>query len=87
MTIRYSKRFQRQFKVLRPGERERFRRRLELFRRDPYADQLSHHVLKGSYAGLHSINIGGDLRALYIEKGNELILFELIGTHSQLYGK
>jgi addiction module RelE/StbE family toxin len=86
MTIKYSRRFRKQFQKLRLNEQKRFWKRLELVKDDPFSVQLNHHVLRGKYAGLHSINVGGDLRALYIEKGDELILFELIGTHSQLYG-
>jgi addiction module RelE/StbE family toxin len=86
MTIKFSKRFRKQFQKLRKSHQNKFWLQLELLKIDPYSKSLNHHVLKGKYAGMHSINIGGDIRALYIEKGNELILFELIGTHSQLYG-
>ena len=86
MTIRYSKRFRNQFQSLRKNEQNRFWQRLELFKLDSHSKLLNHHILQGKYSGLHSINIGGDLRALYIETGDKIILFELIGTHSQLYG-
>lgn len=86
MRIKYSRRFRKRFQKLRANEQKRFWQRLELLKNNPDATQLNHHVLKGQYLGLHSINVGGDLRALYIEKGDELILFELIGTHSELYG-
>lgn len=68
------------------NEQKRFWQRINTFRQDQFADILQHHVLQGKYAGLHSISIGGDLRALYVEQDNEIIIFELIGTHSQLYG-
>ena len=87
MTIRFSKRFRKQFQKLKSGEQDRFWDRLELFKRDQHSPQLSNHALKGIHQGLHSINIGGDLRALYIEKDGQIFIFELIGTHSQLYGK
>lgn len=86
MTIKFSKLFRKQFQKIRASEQKKFWKQLELLKADPYAAGLHHHVLRGKYAGLHSINVGGDLRALYIEKDDELILFELIGTHSQLYG-
>lgn len=86
MKIRYSKRFRKQFKKLRANEQNRFWKRLDIFIKDPESKVLNHHTLQGKYAGLHSINIGGDLRALYLEKDDQLILFELIGTHSRLYG-
>jgi mRNA-degrading endonuclease YafQ of YafQ-DinJ toxin-antitoxin module len=37
------------------------------------------------YLGYRSINITGDVRALYTVKEGALILFVFIGTHSQLY--
>lgn len=86
MKIKYSKRFRKQFKKLRNNEQKRFWERLEIFINHPNSKILNHHILQGRYAGLHSINVGGNLRALYLEKDNQLILFELIGTHSQLYG-
>ena len=87
MTIQFSKRFRKQFQKLRARERDRFWKQIEIFIKDPNAPQLHNHSLKGVYEGLHSINIGGDLRALYIEKDGQIYIFELIGTHSQLYGK
>jgi mRNA-degrading endonuclease YafQ of YafQ-DinJ toxin-antitoxin module len=38
--------------------------------------------------GYRSINVTGDWRALYSEQqqnGKEIIVFEMLGTHSQLY--
>lgn len=52
-------------------------------RTDP---RLRVHPLKGNYAGYWSMNISGDFRALFLEQGDEVIIFALIGTHSQLYG-
>ncbi|MGH7196082.1 MAG: type II toxin-antitoxin system RelE/ParE family toxin [Candidatus Saccharimonadales bacterium] len=87
MTIRYSKRFRKQFKKLRPKEKDRFWQRLELLKTRPYDKRLNNHLLSGDYAHMHSINIGGDLRALFSEAANgQIIIFELIGTHAQLYG-
>jgi mRNA-degrading endonuclease YafQ of YafQ-DinJ toxin-antitoxin module len=37
------------------------------------------------YAGVHSIDVTGDWRALY-RKESERILFIDLGTHDQLYG-
>ncbi|MDZ7744492.1 MAG: type II toxin-antitoxin system mRNA interferase toxin, RelE/StbE family [Candidatus Saccharibacteria bacterium] len=85
MTIRYTRRFKKQFQALKKNEQKRFWERLELFIQNPDHAQLRRHVLKGKYTGLYSINIGGDIRAVYIEMDDELILFKLIGTHSKLY--
>ena len=86
MTIKYSKRFRKQFQKRRSNEQDRFWDRLEIFKIDPHAKELNHHMLTGKYSGFHSISVGGDLRALYYEIDGDIILFDLIGTHSQLYG-
>jgi addiction module RelE/StbE family toxin len=56
-----------------------------LFEDNPYNPQLANHGLKGKYLGYRSISIGSDLRALYTIRGDTIILFAFIGSHSQLY--
>ena len=53
---------------------------------NPFDLRLNNHPLKGAYASCRSINVGGDLRAIY-EINNDRIVFRLIGTHAELYGK
>ena len=48
--------------------------------------KLKVHPLKGKYAGYWSMSISGDIRALYVSEGETIVIFALIGTHSQLYG-
>lgn len=43
-------------------------------------------MLAGKFKGLRSISISGDLRALYEVVGDEVYLYQMIGSHSQLYG-
>jgi addiction module RelE/StbE family toxin len=86
MTFQYSPKFKRQYKKLPPKLQKQFDERLQLFVKDPTNPKLRVHPLKGSYKGYWSMNISGDLRALYLKKGDELIIFALIGTHSQLFG-
>jgi len=89
MTIRYSKRFRKQFKKLRQAEQQRFWRQLAVFTANPSSASLYNHALTGQYKGYRSINVGGDLRALYHHQqtDTQAIVFDLIGTHGQLYGK
>lgn len=61
-----------------------FRQRLELFLKDPFNPLLRNHQLSGKLKHLRSINVTGDWRALYSEH-SEVIIFELLGTHSRLY--
>ncbi len=86
LKIEYSKKFWKQFSRLNPKIREQFKVRQRLWVNDPYHPQLHLHMLTGEYAGLYSINISGDIRALYEKVGDNYIIFGFIGTHSQLYG-
>lgn len=86
MTIQYLPKFKKQFKKLPPSIQDRFSERLKLYLSDPSDPQLRVHPLKGSYAGYWSINITGDIRALFLRQADEIIIFALIGTRSELYG-
>lgn len=84
-SIGFTKNFTNQFKVLRLKQKGCFYDRLDLFKKNPHDKALRDHALKGKYRGYRSIDIEGDLRALYSVKGNTIIIFGFIGTHSQLY--
>jgi len=84
--IDFTKSFTKQFKVLRTKQKERLYERLELFKKNPHDKALRDHALKGKYKGFRSIDIERDLRALYYVKGDVLVIFAFIGSHSQLYG-
>ncbi len=86
MTIRYLPKFKKQYKKLPNTFQKQFDERLQLFMNDPTAPQLRVHPLKGAYAGYWSMNVNGDIRALYTIRGDEVIIFALIGSHSELYG-
>jgi addiction module RelE/StbE family toxin len=88
MRINFSKRFFKQLEKLNRAKQELFWERLELWKDNPAHSMLNDHALKGRFAGARSINVGGDLRAVYrLLNGGRLALFDLIGTHHQLYGK
>lgn len=86
MTIQYMPKFKKQYKKLPKKFQLQFDERVHLFSLDPTNPQLRVHPLKGNFAGYWSMDVSGDIRALYINRGEELIIFGLIGTHSQLYG-
>lgn len=86
MIIQYTPKFKKQYKKLPSKYQEQFSDRIKLFVIDPTNLQLRVHPLVGTYRGYWSININGDLRALYLKNGDEIIVFALIGTRSQLYG-
>lgn len=85
MTISYSKNFIKQSKKLNQEIRKKLLERISLFSENPLHPLLRNHPLKGKYKNYRSIDITGDVRALYLQKENEAV-FDAVGTHSQLYG-
>jgi YafQ family addiction module toxin component len=85
MTISYSKNFVKQAKKLTPELRKKLLERIEIFNENPLHPSLRNHQLKGKHKEYRSIDINGDMRALYLQKEHEVI-FDAVGTHSQLYG-
>lgn len=86
MTLRYLPKFKKQYKKLPAVQQAQFEQRLRLFIADPTDARLRLHPLKGRFAGYWSMNISGDLRALFYREGEDIVIFALIGTHSKLYG-
>ena len=86
MTIQYMPKFKKQYKKLPVKFQNQFDERVKLFVVDSTNPKLRVHPLKGKFAGHWSMDVTGDIRALYLKRGEELIIFALIGTHSQLYG-
>jgi addiction module RelE/StbE family toxin len=88
MKIEYHKNFTKQFEKLRKNEQKRVLSTLKLFEKDPFAEQLKNHSLKGPLSKFRSISSGGDIRLHYYEKepGHLIVVFVAIGSHSQLYG-
>jgi addiction module RelE/StbE family toxin len=85
MTISYSKNFIKQAKKLKPQQRDRLQENLQKFASNPLHPDLRNHQLRGKHKAYRSIDITGDVRALYLQLENEAI-FDTVGTHSQLYG-
>jgi len=85
MIISYSKAFIREAKKLSPQQRQKLQEKMRIFVNNPLHPTLRNHALKGKYKAYRSIDVTGDLRALYLQKENEVI-FDTVGTHSQLYG-
>ena len=84
MRLDYHKGFRKQYKKFPPKIRERFQQRLLLFVEDPFNPVLGNHQLHGRWDGFRSIDITGDIRAIY-EELDDLAYFVAIGSHSQLY--
>lgn len=85
MTIVFRDYFVKDFKKLPPKIQEKFYERLKIFKKDQLDQILSNHALQGKYLNHRSINITGDIRAVFKKIGDE-IHFVAIGSHSKLYG-
>ncbi len=88
MQIRFGRKFNKQYDKTDKKIKDSFDKKLKLFVQNPLDPQLRNHPLRGVLQGYKSINITGDWRALYSEfKEREeiIIVFEMLGKHSQLY--
>ncbi|KKP88452.1 MAG: Addiction module toxin, RelE/StbE family [Berkelbacteria bacterium GW2011_GWA2_35_9] len=59
--------------------------RSNLFRENPYYPILKNHALVGKWLGHRSINITGNIRAIYKQIDENSVIFVALGSHSQLY--
>jgi len=81
-----SKKFQKEFSKLNKILKNKTIQQLEIFTRNPFDQKLNNHLLSGKQKGQRSINISGDIRAIYeeIEK-DTIVVFITLGSHSELY--
>jgi addiction module RelE/StbE family toxin len=85
MKVIFHKRFDKMAAKLSPKIKQKMVERITLFTSDPLNNRLRNHALHTPYKGSYSINITGDVRAIYELVDDETALFTHIGTHSQLY--
>lgn len=84
MIVHFHRNFKKRFQKLKTSERLKLKDRLELFLIDTFNPVLNNHPLKGKYVGYRSINIGGDLRAIY-KQAKDVAIFVAVDKHSHLY--
>ncbi|MCK4386685.1 MAG: hypothetical protein KAV41_01205 [Candidatus Pacebacteria bacterium] len=87
MKILLHKKFDKKFKKLNEGEKRKFIERRNLFLKNQFDSILNNHSLHGPLKGFRSINITGDLRAVFQEIGKDVFLFVKIDTHNNLYSE
>ena len=85
MKIDFHKKFTKKLKKLPKKLQEQFYEKLEIFEINPFAQILNNHAVHYPYEGCQSINITGDIRALYETVDDNRIIFVYIGSHSELY--
>ena len=84
--VDFHKNFKKRYKKLRKREQIKCAERIALFTKEPFHPILDNHVLTGKYKGYRSINITGDMRALYEPVSRNVAFFIIIGTHHKLFG-
>ncbi|KKS33434.1 MAG: Plasmid stabilization system [Parcubacteria group bacterium GW2011_GWC2_42_13] len=85
MKIFFHRNFKKQFKKLKDGEKRKFREKIKLFVNNPFNPILNNHQLHGKRKDYRSINVTGDLRAVFKSIGNDAAIFIAIDSHSNLY--
>lgn len=85
MRLYFHKNYDKQYGKMRIKEKKKAQERLVLFIRNPFNPILNNHPLKGKYLNYRSINITGDLRAIYKLIDYDDCIFTTIDNHSNLY--
>ncbi len=86
MRIAKGKQFEKQYRKLQSRIQKQFAERLKLFLEDKNHPLLHVHSLSGKYKGLFSFNVSADIRVIYDDSYNDMIILVYIGSHSELYG-
>lgn len=85
MIVSFHKNFEKQYKKLNSKEKEKIKENISILIKNESDPILNNHPLKGKYKGYRSMNITGDLRAIYKRTEKEKVIFITIGNHSNLY--
>lgn len=81
-----SRKFEKQFSKLPKKIKNKAIIQLKFFCNNPFDHRLNNHALSGRQKGQRSINITGDIRAIYEEvEDGKVVMFITIGSHSDLY--
>ncbi|MEX1061506.1 MAG: type II toxin-antitoxin system mRNA interferase toxin, RelE/StbE family [Patescibacteria group bacterium] len=84
MIVRFHRNFEKQYRKLNGNQKNKFQERLKVFLYDEFNPTLNNHPLRGHYQGYRSINVTGDLRAVY-KRLKDAAVFVAIDIHSNLY--
>lgn len=87
MKVFFHKSFQKRYRKSSDKIQDKFDSQLDLFYKNIYDERLNNHELHGKYSNHRSINVTGNIRAIYKEIGTITmdVLFVDIGTHGELY--
>ena len=80
-----SRKFDKKFTKLSEKIKNQHIEKIKVFVQNPYSSILNNHALHGKYLGCRSIDISGDLRAIYKIQASNIALFIDIDNHGNLY--
>lgn len=84
MEVKFHKNFKKKFKKIPIKVQDLFFERLDLFLRNKFDRTLNNHSVDKVFPNCKSINVGGDHRAIFEDRGDTAV-FIAIGTHSDFY--
>lgn len=82
LEIRYSRKFEKQFKKLPKHIKEAFLEIEETFRLNPFNSKLKTHKLHGKLREFFAFSVTHDYRVIFSFDGDKIVIFLIIGTHS-----
>ncbi len=85
MMIFFHKKFTKRYKKLPEKIKTQFKNKLAIFSENPFDSRLNNHSLHGEWRSYRSIDVTGDVRAIYKVIDKNTIEFQIIDTHSELY--
>ena len=85
MIVVFHNDFRKKYRKLPKKIADKFDERLSLFKKEEFDPVLNNHALKGKWLGYRSINVTGDIRAIF-KRDTERAIFVAIDSHSNLYG-
>ena len=86
MKIKLEKSYLKEFAKLKPNQQKKVLNRLQIFKQNPFDPILKNHALHGKLNGFRSITAGGDLRIIFREEDDYVVvIFIHVGTHNQVY--
>lgn len=82
MKIYHSHKFTKEYKKLPKHVKSSAEEKEDIFRKDPFDPRLKTHKLKGELKDYHSFSISYHYRIVFHFENEDIIVFDMIGTHS-----
>lgn len=86
MRIVLQKKFEKHYLKFDLRMRAKIDRALVCFKSDPFDPSLGNHALKGEMLGRRAISVTGNVRIIFEEHNDYVLIIMLdVGTHNQVY--